>query len=74
MGKLVTRPNLADPDATYARLVAAHEGLSAEASAALNVRLVVTLANHIGDDAVVAEAIALAMDAGGESDPPNGGG
>jgi putative component of toxin-antitoxin plasmid stabilization module len=44
-------------DAFYERLVAAHRGLSDADSGALNARLVLLLANHVGDAAVVAEAI-----------------
>lgn len=36
-------------DDVYAALMAAHEGLSFEESAALNARLVLLLANEIGD-------------------------
>lgn len=63
---LVTLPNLARPDDLYARLLAAHEGLSMEESAALNARLVLILANHIGDEAVLEQALALAGRAGRE--------
>lgn len=49
-----------DPDAVYAAIVEAHRGLDAAASAALNARLVLLLANHIGDDAVVREAVLAA--------------
>jgi hypothetical protein len=52
--------NLADPDATYAAIIEAHAGLSEADSAALNARLVLLLANHIGDAAVLAEALAIA--------------
>lgn len=55
-----TDPNIPDPDGFYAALVAAHEGLSAEESAALNARLVLLLANQIGDRQVLAECIAAA--------------
>jgi hypothetical protein len=41
-------------------LIEAHRGLSDEASAALNSSLVLILANHIGDQAVLQEALALA--------------
>ncbi len=41
-------------------LVAAHRGLSDEASRLLNARLVLLLANHIGDLAVLDEALAAA--------------
>jgi len=59
---LRTTPNLAKPDESYARLIATHDGLSEEASHALNARLILILMNHIGDDAVLAEALRLARD------------
>jgi hypothetical protein len=62
---LVTTPNLADPDGTYAAILAAHRGLTEAESAALNARLVLILANHIGDRAVLEAALALARTAGG---------
>jgi hypothetical protein len=60
MTALVTESRLADPDRTYRALIEAHRGLSDEHSAALNSRLVLILANHIGEHAVLQEAIALA--------------
>jgi hypothetical protein len=54
-------------DAFYERLVAAHRGLDDADSAALNARLVLILSNHIGDLAVVAEAIAAARNGLGAS-------
>lgn len=57
---LDTRSRLPDPDQAYRLLIEAHRGLSEEESAALNTRLVLILANHIGDAATLAEAIALA--------------
>ncbi len=62
---LDTTPRLADPDALFAALVAAHEGLDEAASRRLDARLVLLLANHIGDAAVLMEAIAQARAAGG---------
>jgi hypothetical protein len=62
--ELITRPNLARPDDVYARLLAAHDGLSMEQSAALNTRLVLILINHIGDEAVLEEALRLASRGG----------
>lgn len=61
---LITTPNLAKPDETYARLIATHDGLSDGESHALNARLVLILMNHIGDDMVLAEALRLARDPG----------
>lgn len=57
---LITTPNLTRPDETYARLIATHEGLDAAESHALNARLILILMNHIGDEAVLAQAMALA--------------
>ncbi len=60
MTSLITTPNIADPDGFYAELLALHEGRSKSASDAVNARLVLILANHIGDRAVLREAFALA--------------
>lgn len=57
---LITEPNLPDPDGVYARLLAAHKGLSAAQSRALNAELVLILCNHIGDPAVIDQALELA--------------
>jgi hypothetical protein len=67
MTKLVTTPNIADPDGFYAELLALHEGRSKEASDAINARLVLILANHIGDRAILREAFALATHDGSAS-------
>ncbi len=58
--KLDTTPRLTDPDAVFAMLVEAHRGLDAEASRRLDAKLVLLLANHIGDMQVLRSAIALA--------------
>lgn len=57
MSNLVQSPNLRDPDGFYASLVVAHRDLTDEDSELLNARLVLILANHIGDPAVLAEAL-----------------
>ena len=57
---LDTSPRLRDPDAVFAALVAAHEGLDEPASRRLDAALVLILANHIGDDETVLDAIATA--------------
>jgi predicted metal-dependent hydrolase len=57
---LLTDSRFPDPDLAYRALIEAHRGLSDEASAALNTRLVLLLANHIGDQEVLAEALRLA--------------
>lgn len=53
-----------DADAFYEALLDAHEGLSAEQSAALNARLILLLANQIGDQQVLADCIAAARASG----------
>lgn len=60
MAKLVTASLFADPDAAYVALVEARRGLSEQAAAALDTKLALILANHIGDIDVLKEAIALA--------------
>lgn len=59
---LITTPNIADSDGFYAALLACHRGLSEAESQALNARLVLILANHDGDRAVLDAALALARD------------
>ncbi len=58
--RLVTAPNLAAPDDFYAALAELHRGLDPEQSAKANAKLILLLANHIGDPAILDEAIALA--------------
>lgn len=60
MPKLITASQFADPDAAYVALVEARRNLSEQAAAALDTRLALILANHIGDIDVLKEAIALA--------------
>jgi hypothetical protein len=62
-----TAPNLSDPDGFYTRLIAAHEGLTDDESAALNARLVLLLANQIGDDAILTAAINAARTPSGQA-------
>ena len=60
MGTLITASQFTDPDAAYVALVDARRGLSEGATAALDARLVLVLANHIGDLDVLRQAIAVA--------------
>jgi hypothetical protein len=64
MTALKTDLSFPNPDAAYEALVEAHRGVPGAESAALNARLVLILANHIGDLAVLKEAISLAKKAG----------
>lgn len=61
---LNTQPNIAQPDDFYQALIEAHAGLSEQESAALNARLILLLANQVGDLATLKEAIAAAKAAG----------
>ncbi len=55
--KLLTEPLIEDPDDFYARLIAMHEGLDSEQSHDLNCKLILLLANHIGDQKTLVEAL-----------------
>lgn len=68
---LITEPNLNElgkryfqtfspGDDFYEALIETHQGLSDEQSLAVNARLVLLLANHIGDISVLREAMAIA--------------
>ncbi|HEY7944061.1 MAG: DUF2783 domain-containing protein [Burkholderiales bacterium] len=57
---LDTRPNLPAPDDFYQELIDAHRDLTDAQSGLLNARLILLLANHIGDPGVLREAIAAA--------------
>ncbi|MBZ0141827.1 MAG: DUF2783 domain-containing protein [Pseudorhodoplanes sp.] len=64
MGDLVTTSNFPDPDAAYVTLIDARRGMSEADAAALDARLVLILANHIGDLEVLRQAIGLARKTG----------
>ena len=57
---LIRTPNIPDPDGFYEELIAAQRGLDDEQADMLVAKLVLVLANHVGDRAVLREAIALA--------------
>jgi len=59
---LNTAPNLEAPDDFYEALIETHQGLSTEQSHALNARLVLLLANHIGSLGVLREALKAARE------------
>lgn len=60
MTALNTKANIKGPDEFYAELLSVHEGLSKAESDALNARLVLLLANHIGDREVLSQALRAA--------------
>ncbi len=57
---LITTPHLDAPDDFYEALIDTHRGLDAPASHALNARLVLLLANHIGAHNVLLQALQAA--------------
>jgi hypothetical protein len=63
---LITETRFPDPDRAFRLLVEARRGLTPEEAARLDARLVLLLANHIGNEAVLQAAIAAAKAALGE--------
>lgn len=59
MNTLERQPRLADPDGFYEELIASQRELSDDEAALMNAKLVLTLANHIGDRSVLSEALLL---------------
>jgi hypothetical protein len=57
---LVTHPNLVAPDDFYEALIDAHRDLGNAQSVELNAKLVLLLANHVGDPEVLREALGAA--------------
>jgi len=64
--ELITSPHLDAPDDFYEALIESHRDLDVDASHALNARLVLVLANHIGSLAVLQQALAASR-AGAET-------
>ena len=54
---LNTRADMAAYDDFYEALISAHQGLTTDESHAMNARLVLLLANHVGDLGVLREAL-----------------
>ena len=55
-----TTPNLQDADGFYEQLLDAHRGLSREQSELLNARLILLLANQVGDARLLKECVEAA--------------
>lgn len=73
MDHLITQPNFGRPGQTplraftpgddfYEMLIETHRGLGDDDSRLVNARLVLLLANHIGDPEVLAQALAAARE------------
>jgi hypothetical protein len=59
---LITSANLAAPDDFYEALIETHRGLDDAQSALVNAKLVLILANHVGDMGVLRAAMAAARE------------
>ena len=60
MSDLITTPNIDGADDFYAELLKLHDGHSKAESDAINARLILLLANHIGDREVLTKALSAA--------------
>lgn len=61
MTQLTESANFENADDFYATLLASHDGLTPDEMHALNARLILILANHIGHQNVLEQAIKNAM-------------
>ena len=62
MARLKIDPNLAAPDDFYAALIELHRGLSEHQSELVNAKLILLLANNVGDMEAVREAMQRARE------------
>lgn len=61
-------PRIADPDDFYDELIGSQRDLSDDEAALMNAKLVLTLANHIGERQVLTQALRLCRP-GGSGEP-----
>ena len=64
MATLNLQPNMSRPDDFYEALITLHRDLTPEQSARVNAKLVLLLANHVGDMDVLQQALAAAAEVG----------
>jgi hypothetical protein len=62
MTKLHAESRIGDPDTFYAELIELHRGLSDEQARLLDARLILLLANEIGDLDLLRQAMATARE------------
>jgi hypothetical protein len=60
MTKLITTPNIPEQDLFYAELIHAQRNLTDEQADLMIAKLALVLCNHVGDRAVLTQAIELA--------------
>ena len=65
---MLFRSNLASPDAFYEALIDMHRDLSERQSEIVNAKLILVLANHIGDSEVLGQAMKIAR---GDANSPH---
>jgi hypothetical protein len=65
---LNTEPTISDPDGFYAALIEMHRGLTPQQSELVNARLILLLANHVGDMDILKDALVRAREGVGQPD------
>lgn len=60
MSELNLEPNFSDPDAFYAALADTHRDRSPRDSEQINARLILLLANQVGEQSILQQALAIA--------------
>lgn len=65
---LDTAPRLIDPDGVFTALARAYRQLDEAQARTFDARLILLLANHVGEEAVLREAIAIAGEGLGRRD------
>lgn len=67
MSELELEPNFTDPDGFYAALAEIHRNCDENTSQRINARLILILANQIGDQEILEEALRIAADTEAEA-------
>ena len=67
MSALNLEPNFSDADAFYAALAEVHRDREPEVSEKINARLILLLANQVGNQQILEQALAIAGQAQGEN-------
>ena len=67
MSELKLEPNFSDADAFYAALAEVHRDREPEVSEKINARLILLLANQVGNQQILEQALAIAGQAQGEN-------
>ena len=62
MPTLRTDAHISDPDAFYSELIELHRSLTEEQSRKVNAKLILLLANQVGDMTVLRQALAIAKE------------